>query len=115
MKSVFFVVRSSKNYLFGQDEINFLKNANAVDPTAESGSKLKKTFLPFKFVLKPEIPIKDEKKDEIMYRLPPNFTNELVQLIMITAHPHCSSNMLRVNKCARPFKNLAHKKTKIRI
>jgi hypothetical protein len=33
-----------------------------------------KTFLAVKFVLKRENPMKEEKKDEMMYRLPPNFT-----------------------------------------
>jgi len=77
MKSVSFVVQIQARTTFvGQDEINFLKETQTLwTPTAESGSKLReKHSWPFKFVLKREIPIKDEKKDEMMYRLPPNFT-----------------------------------------
>lgn len=80
-KQIFEIERSCQiqggTTFVGQDENIFLKETQTLwTPTAESGSKLPKGkhSWPFKFVLKREVPMKEEKKDGTMYRLPPNFT-----------------------------------------
>jgi hypothetical protein len=103
----------------GQDEIIFLKETQTLwTPTAESGSKLKgKHSWPFKFVLKREVAMKEEKKDEMMYRLPPNFTGRaspayIDYKLIVTVQ----RGMLRVSQvCAVSGPRILHiaKKTKI--
>ena len=97
----------------GQDENIFLKDTQTLwTPTAESGSKLKgKHSWPFKFVLKREVPIKEEKKVGMMYRLPPNFTERaspayIDYKLIVTVQ----RGMLKVNQvCARSeFNSLTH-------
>jgi arrestin (S-antigen)-like protein len=85
----------------GQDENIFLTETQTLwTPTAESGPKLKgKHSWPFKFVLKREVPMKEEKKSEMMYRLPPNFTETaspayIDYKLIVTVH----RGLLRVNQ-----------------
>ncbi|KAF8802487.1 hypothetical protein BYT27DRAFT_7341372 [Phlegmacium glaucopus] len=60
----------------GQDHNIFLQQTQTLwTPTAENGSKLKgKHSWPFSFVLKHEVLMKDDKKNETIYRIPPNLT-----------------------------------------
>lgn len=103
-KCLFVVQIQAGTTFVGQDEIIFLKETQTLwTPTAESGSKLKgKHSWPFKFALKCEIPMKEEKKDEMIYRLPPNFTERaspayIDYKLIVTVH----RGMLRVNQvCA---------------
>ena len=104
LKCLFVVQIQAGTTFVGQDEIIFLKETQTLwTPTAESGSKLKgKHSWPFKFALKCEIPMKEEKKDEMIYRLPPNFTERaspayIDYKLIVTVH----RGMLRVNQvCA---------------
>lgn len=108
LKSVLsFVVQIQAGTTFvGQDEIIFLKETQTLwTPTAGSGSMLKgKHSWPFKFVLKREILMKEEKKDGMIYRLPPNFTERaspayIDYKLIVTVH----RGMLRVNQVCAGF------------
>ena len=120
--SFFFQIQAGTTFV-GQDELIFFKETQTLwTPNAESGPKLKgKHSWPFKFVLKPEVPMKEEKKDGMMYRLPPNFTERaspayIDYKLIVTVQ----RGMLRVNQvyAVSEFKNLTHiakKKLKFRV
>jgi len=100
VKCVTITIQAGTTFV-GQDENIFLTETQTLwTPTAESGSKLKgKHSWPFKFVLKREVPMKEEKKSEMMYRLPPNFTETaspayIDYKLIVTVH----RGLLRVNQ-----------------